>query len=107
MSDAIVVHTTIGSKIEASELAETLVARGLAACVQIVGPISSVYRWQDAIERSEEWLCLIKTQRAAYPQLEAALRECHPYDVPEIVAVPIEAGSAEYLKWLIAATPVE
>jgi periplasmic divalent cation tolerance protein len=72
----------------------------LAACVQITGPATSVYRWQGKVESSQEWLCIIKTQASGYPAVEAAIRELHTYQVPEIVAVPIVAGSAEYLAWL-------
>ena len=100
MTDAIVVMTTTASRDEATEIANVLVERQLAACVQIVGPIASVYRWQGQVEQSEEWLCLIKTQRTRYSQLEAAVLENHSYDVPEVVALPIVEGTAPYLDWL-------
>lgn len=102
MTSAIVVLTTTASRNEAGKLAAALVERQLAACVQIVGPISSVYRWQGKVEQSEEWLCLIKTQEACYAPLETAIRELHSYDVPEIVALPITQGSTGYLDWLMA-----
>lgn len=95
-----VVLTTAGAAAEADAIADALVDRQLAACVQIVGPITSVYRWGGAVERSEERLLLIKTTAAAYPRVEAAIRELHSYDCPEIVALPIDAGSADYLAWL-------
>lgn len=95
-----VVLTTAGAAAEADAIADALVDRQLAACVQIVGPITSVYRWEGAVERSEERLLLIKTTAAAYPRVEAAIRELHSYDCPEIVALPIDAGSADYLAWL-------
>jgi len=100
MSEAIQVSTTTATKEDAQKIAAALVERRLAACVQVGGPITSVYRWQGIIETSDEWLCTIKTTRAAYEQVEAAIRQLHPYDEPEIIAVPIVAGSAGYLKWL-------
>ena len=100
MTDAIVVMTTTASRDEAAKIANVVVELRLAACVQIVGPIASVYRWQGKVEQSEEWLCLIKTQRVLYAQLETAVRENHSYDIPEVVALPIVDGSADYLDWL-------
>ena len=94
------VTTISGSREEADRIATTLVDRSLAACVQIVGPIRSVYRWQGQIEHGEEWLCQIKTTREQYAPVEAAIRELHSYDCPEIIAMPIIAGSAAYLQWL-------
>ncbi len=75
-------------------------AKRLAGCVQIVGPITSTYRWNDGIETADEWLCLIKTSQERYGELERAIRAVHPYDVPEILAVPVVAGSPSYLEWL-------
>jgi periplasmic divalent cation tolerance protein len=92
--------TTAGNREEADRIATTLVDRRLAACVQIVGPIRSVYRWEGQIEHSEEWLCQIKTTREQYGAVEAAIREVHSYDCPEIIATQIIAGSAGYLQWL-------
>jgi periplasmic divalent cation tolerance protein len=100
MSDFLQVSTTCGAGRDAERIARALVERRLAACVQIVGPMQSVYRWQGAIERSEEWLCLVKTDGARYPAVEAAVRELHPYECPEIIATPIAAGSEAYLGWL-------
>ena len=100
MSEAIQVMTTTASKDDAAKIARALVEGRLAACVQIIGPLTSVYRWQGAIEEAEEYLCLVKTQRDTYPRIEAAIREAHPYDVPEILAVPVVAGSSAYLDWL-------
>jgi periplasmic divalent cation tolerance protein len=77
-----------------------LVERRLAACVQVVGPIASTYRWQGAIERAEEWLCLIKTTRERFDAVADAIRAAHPYETPEIIATPIVAGDAAYLRWL-------
>lgn len=100
MADLVQVLTTAGSEEEAGRIAELLVERRLAACVQVVGPIVSRYRWQGAVEEEREWQCLAKTTRAAYEAVEAAIREVHSYDEPEIIATPIVAGSAGYLAWV-------
>lgn len=100
MTDAIQVLTTVGDRAAADRIAAQLVERRLCACVQVLGPLSSTYRWQGAVERSQEWLCVAKTLAHRYDELEAALRELHPYEVPEILAVPIVAGHREYLAWL-------
>lgn len=92
--------TTAGSEEEAGRIASLLVDRRLAACVQVVGPIASRYRWQGKVEEEREWQCLAKTTAAAYEAVEAAIREAHSYDEPEIVATPIVAGSAGYLTWV-------
>ena len=104
MSDFIQVSTTAPSKAEADRIAQTLVERRLAACVQVMGPIESCYRWKGALERSAEWLCLVKTTRGNYAAVEAAILANHPYEVPEIIACPIESGSETYLAWLRAET---
>ncbi|HEX6689338.1 MAG TPA: divalent-cation tolerance protein CutA [Solirubrobacterales bacterium] len=100
MSEYLQVTTTTGSEEEAERIGAALVERRLAACVQIIGPIASHYRWQGEIERSSEWLCLAKTEAGRYPQLEAAIGELHSYDEPEIVATPIVAASQGYLEWI-------
>lgn len=100
MPEFLQIATTAGSREEADRIATTLVYQRLAACVQIIGPIRSVYRWQGQIEHGEEWLCQIKTTREQYGAIEAAIREIHSYDCPEIIATPIVAGSAAYLQWL-------
>jgi periplasmic divalent cation tolerance protein len=102
MSDLLHVLTTTARKDEAEHLASELVSRRLAACVQIVGPIDSVFQWQNKLERSEEWQCQIKTRRDKYSELEAAIRQLHPYDVPQIIAVPIVLASKSYAEWLNA-----
>jgi periplasmic divalent cation tolerance protein len=96
------VLTTVGSAEEAESIAAALVERRLAACVQTIGPIRSRYRWQGAIEEAEEWQCLAKTEAGRYDEVEAAIRELHSHDEPEIVALPIVAGSAGYLSWVSA-----
>jgi periplasmic divalent cation tolerance protein len=100
MSDCVQVLTTAGSEEEAGRIASLLVERRLAACVQVVGPVASRYRWRGKIEEEREWQCLAKTTRAAYAAIEAAIREAHSYEEPEIVATPIVAGSAGYLAWI-------
>jgi len=102
MAEHLQVLTTVGSEEEAREIALLLVDRRLAACVQVVGPIVSRYRWQGAVEEAEEWQCLAKTEAARYPEIEAAIREVHSYEEPEIVATPIVAGSTAYLRWVSA-----
>ena len=101
MTDAIQVVTTAPTRDVAQKIATALVERGLAACAQVVcGPIRSTYRWKGRIETAEEWLCIIKSRRELYVAVEAAIREMHPYETPEILALPVEAGSADYLRWL-------
>ena len=100
MPEFLQVTTTVGSREEADRIATTLVDRRLAGCVQIIGPVRSVYRWQGQIEHGEEWLCQIKTTSEQYAAVEASIRELHSYDCPEIIATPIVTGSAAYLQWL-------
>lgn len=100
MADYLQATTTAASEEEAEQIAAALIERRLAACVQVIGPIASSYRWQGAIERATEWMCVAKTSVARYAELEAAIRELHSYDEPEIVATPIVAGSAGYLEWV-------
>jgi periplasmic divalent cation tolerance protein len=100
MADYIQVMTTTGAEEEAERISAALVERRLAACVQVLGPIASRYRWQGEIETAEEWMCVAKTEASRYAELEAAIRELHSYDEPEIVATPIIAGSRSYLDWI-------
>ncbi len=96
------VMTTTASVEDAQRIARALVEGQLAACVQVIGPLTSTYWWQDAIEEAQEYLCLIKTRRDRFEALAAAIRALHPYEVPEILAVPVAAGDASYLAWLDA-----
>jgi periplasmic divalent cation tolerance protein len=96
--------TTTDAREDAERLARDLVERRLAACVQVLGPISSTYRWQGAIETAEEWLCLIKTTGARFDALAAHIETNHGYETPELTAVPIDNGSPGYLAWLSSAT---
>jgi periplasmic divalent cation tolerance protein len=100
MTDKRVVLTTCGSLEEAREIAQALVDRKLAACVNILPNVESVYRWKGEIESSTEYLLLIKTTEEASPALRDAIAELHSYDVPECIEIPIENGSAAYLKWI-------
>ena len=84
----------------ADRLAHTLVRERLAACAQVAGPISSTYRWQDTVEQASECYCHLKTTMKRLPALRARIRELHPYQVPEIIAVPIVDGVAGYLRWI-------
>src|ERR1043165_683623 len=103
-SDAIVVFMTAANGEEATRLAEMLVGAYLAACVQILPEMESVYRWQGKIERQSEVLLLAKTTREKFAELEREVRALHSYDTPEIIAVPVVMGSAAYLDWLNSAT---
>lgn len=93
------VITTVGASEDARRIAGALVERRLAACVQIVGPIESVYRWQGKVETAQEWQCWIKTRGDLYASVAEAIRELHPYELPEILTMPAEA-SKPYLEWL-------
>ncbi len=101
------VQTTVGRPSDADRLAALLVDGGLAACAQVVGPIRSRYRWRGAVETAEEWLLLVKTTRAAWPGVERAILAAHPYDEPELIALPVVAGSEEYLGWVEAEVSAE
>ena len=99
-SAAIVVMMTAGSQEEAARLAEMLVGAHLAACVQIMPQMESVYRWQGAVHRAPEFLLLAKTTAACFDELEREVRSLHTYDTPEIVALPVTHVSAPYFEWL-------
>ena len=94
------VLTTTEAREEAESIARALTEQRLAACVQIVGPVTSTYRWKGKEETAEEWLCLIKSRKALYERIEEAIKAIHSYETPEIIALPIVAGSAAYLNWL-------
>jgi periplasmic divalent cation tolerance protein len=99
-TDYQIVLCTCPDKETADNIASMLVENNLAACVNIVPSISSVYRWQGQIEHAEEVLLLIKARRAVYPLLESTIKKHHPYQVPEIIAVSIECGLPDYLHWI-------
>lgn len=91
---------TVPTEEEGRNLAQVLVEERLAACVQVIGPMRSTYRWQGSVETSDEYLCIAKTTAVLFDSLESRVRALHPYEVPELVAVPIAAGSEKYLAWL-------
>ncbi len=98
----LVVLTTVNSAAAAEKLARLLVQQKLAACVSISSPLTSVYTWQNKMEEAREWLLLIKTRQANYPDVETLIRQNHPYEVPEILALPVARGEKNYLSWLLA-----
>ena len=100
MNDIIQVVTTVDAKDKAQDLAQLLVKLRLAACVQIDGPLESVYRWEGEVDTSSEWRLTIKTRRGVYNEVEDAIRGWHDYEVPEILAMPVVGGSEKYVEWL-------
>jgi periplasmic divalent cation tolerance protein len=98
----LLVLTNLPDRAAAERLADALIERRLAACVNLLAPCRSVYRWKGALQRDEEHPMLIKTTSERYPALEAAIRAGHPYELPEIIAVPIERGLQAYLDWVAA-----
>src|SRR5436190_19189320 len=100
MTDKLLVLTTTGSEAEAKKIAEMLVERRLAGCVNIISRVRSVYRWQGKVEHVQEFLLLVKTVQKREEQVRAAILELHSYQLPECISIPIEGGSAEYLQWL-------
>lgn len=103
-AQVLVVLTNLPDRAAAVGLAQALVAERLAACVNILGPCQSVYRWKGAVESAEEVPLLIKTTTARYADLEAGIRRLHPYELPEIVAVPLARGLPDYLDWVVTET---
>lgn len=101
---ALLVLTTLPDRESAERLARTLVEKKVAACVNVLAPCRSVYRWKGEVHQEDEHPVLIKTTRDAYAALEAAIRQAHPYELPEVVAVPIERGLPAYLDWLAEET---
>lgn len=100
MTDCILILVTAGSETEAETMAKTIVEERLVACVNIVSPIRSIYHWEEKIADDREWLLVIKTQAARFAAVEARVKALHSYQVPEVIAVPIQAGSEEYLRWI-------
>ena len=99
-----VIFTTTGVEEHALSIARGLVSERLAACVNIIGPIRSVYRWRDAIEDEREFLLIIKTRATLYMKVERRVRELHTYEMPEVLAVTADRGSPPYIKWLLEST---
>jgi periplasmic divalent cation tolerance protein len=100
MKSYIQISTTTETKEQAQKIAKYLVEQKLAACVQISGPIKSIYHWKENIETASEFLCLIKTRTSLFKKVETAIKKLHSYETPEIIATPIVKGSREYLNWL-------
>jgi len=100
----LLVLTNLPDRAAAERLANALIGGRFAACVNVLAPCHSVYRWKDALQHDEEHPVLIKTTDERYPELEQAIRAHHPYELPEIVAVPIERGLPAYLDWIVAET---
>ncbi|WP_414691411.1 divalent-cation tolerance protein CutA [Noviherbaspirillum sp.] len=102
MQEVLLVLTNVPDEAVARAISRLVVEQRLAACVNILPPVRSVYRWQGAVEEASELPLLIKTTRDRYADLEAAIKVAHPYDVPEIVAMPVSAGLPAYLNWVAA-----
>lgn len=100
MTDKIVVLSTASSAAEAEAIARRLVEDRLAACVNVVTGVRSFYRWKGKIEKSPEWLLVIKSSRGCFEELRAALEKLHSYDVPEVIALPVVEGTKNYLHWM-------
>lgn len=100
MTDVIIVLVTTGAEEEAEKIARTLVEERLVACVNIINPIRSIYRWEGKIQDDREWLLVIKTRQAHFAAVETRVKALHSYQVPEVIALPITAGSEPYLEWV-------
>ena len=106
MDEIVIVLTNLPDRAAAVRLAQALVERRLAACVNVLAECTSVYRWKGEVESAAEVPVLIKTRGGRYPEVEAAIRELHPYELPEIVAVPVRHGFDEYLQWVAGETAI-
>ncbi len=100
MTDKRIVLTTCGSQEEAEKIARNLVENRLAACVNIIPQIRSIYRWEGKVESTQEWLLVVKTTAEKFVQVRDAIRGLHSYELPECIAIPVEDGSAAYLQWI-------
>jgi len=105
MADALELHVTMPDKERAASLARALVDEGLAACVNIVPGVKSIYQWEGRLQEDEEVLCLIKTRPAVFDRARDRILQLHPYEVPEILAFAVADGSPAYLDWLKKSTP--
>ena len=104
MVDRVLVITTLPDSAAGEKLAARLIDKGFAACVNISAPVTSIYRWEGKIESDREVVLTIKTTAARYAEVEQAIQTDHPYELPEVIAVPITAGSDEYLAWIDTCT---
>lgn len=100
MTDKRIVLTTAGSEEEARKIARALVERSLAACINIIPHITSIYRWHEAIEEAREWILLIKTTEAAFEQVRQVIANLHSYELPECISLAVENGSSNYMQWI-------
>jgi periplasmic divalent cation tolerance protein len=100
MTDFILVQTSSNSQEGAQKIADAIIARRLAACCWVSGPMVSTYWWKGRVDQEQEWACSFKTQKDLYRDIEQAIKEVHSYEVPEIVAIPLVAGSQSYLDWI-------
>jgi periplasmic divalent cation tolerance protein len=100
MSEFLQITTTTDTEELAIRIAEKLLEKKIAACVQVSGPITSIYEWKGKIENAREWYCVIKTRKNLYQKVEVAIKTLHPYEVPEIIALPILEGYKGYLDWM-------
>ena len=100
MLDFIQVMTAVDNEEDAQNIAAALVSQRLAASVQVIGPLTSTYWWNGDVTTAEEWLCLIQTRANLFAEVDAVIQQVHPYDVPEVLAVPVLAGGSSYLAWL-------
>lgn len=101
MVKVITVLCTAGTEENAYKLAETLINENLAACINVVPGVVSFYKWKGTLNRDQEWLLIIKTVEELFDQLEKRIKELHEYSIPEIIALPVEHGSKEYLQWVV------
>jgi len=102
MTEYIQVLTTVENKADAENIAKSLVEKRLAACVQIIGPLTSYFHWQGKLDTAAEYLCLIKSRDDLFVKLETEINNLHPYELPEIIATPITKGGKDYLNWMAA-----
>jgi len=105
VTDKIIVYVTTGKITEARKIARALVEKRLAACVNVIPKITSVYRWKDELQIDEEHLLIIKTRRARFDDLRQCVESLHSYEVPEVIATPIVEGAANYLNWIEQSVP--
>ena len=100
MTNLLQVTTTAASREEAETIGRILVEERLAACAQVIGPLTSFYRWQGRVEKASEWYCILKTTSDRYSALEPRIKSLHSYDTPEIIAVPLASSAEEYSTWI-------
>ena len=104
MQDVLLVLTNVPDEVTAHSIARQVVERRLAACVNVLPAVRSIYQWEGKVEEATEVTLLIKSTQGRYADLEAAIREAHPYDVPEVIAMPVAAGLPAYLNWVVSET---